>query len=662
MEIVVILFVILFVAGLFALPLKLKHWFTGLPLLFILAFSTYGALLAFGLSAESGLIYSFNLAGRLTLIFSIDKLSAFFILTVNFTVLTGYLFAGRYMAAYHTTHSPLSFSVHYLSFLLLYISMLLVCTQQKAFPFLVAWELMTISSFLLVIFDTRSRSTLKTGINYLVQMHISMFLILLAFLITYKDISSFGFTALPEYFSTHQEFPVFLLFFAGFGIKAGFFPFHTWLPDAHPAAPSHVSGIMSGVMIKMGIYGMVRVIFAVQEDFMAIGLFLLAVSLFTGIYGVMQAIVQHDLKKLLAYHSIENIGIIGIGLGLGCIGLATHNYLLAILGFVGGLLHVLNHSLFKSLLFYTAGNVYQATRSRIIDKLGGLGKKMPATTFFFLLGSLSICGLPPFNGFISEYLLYLGMISSIHHAGLYEAIVLIFSLLGLTLIGGLAIFCFTKAFSVIFLGMPRSHHSDQATEPAVSGFLPQVLIGILIIAIGLIPLLFVKPILGIVTIPFNLPLDAGKSSFLSNLGMISLTGGIFIVVTVFILLIRYLVLRTRSQETGPTWGCGYTAGSAKMQYTATSYADNLAGLAGIAVNVKKDFESIPGEEVFPLPRTFSSHASEKLESVIIDPPVLFLRKLLRRLAFLQTGQIRHYVLYPFLFILLIFILSLLHLI
>src|SRR5659263_590716 len=211
---------------------------------------------------------------------------------------------------------------------------------------------------------------------------------------------------------------------------------------------------MSGVMIKMVIYGILRVLISVQSDLLLIGIIILIISLLSGVLGVMMAIVQHDLKRLLAYHSIENIGIIGIGIGLGMIGLATGNTALAILGLAGGLLHVLNHSLFKSLLFFSAGSVYQATHTRNIEHLGGLMKKMPYTAFLFLIGSLAICGLPPFNGFISEYLIYMGMFKSLSAANLYQSILILGTIVGLSLIGGLAIFCFTKAFELHFLESP----------------------------------------------------------------------------------------------------------------------------------------------------------------------------------------------------------------
>lgn len=334
------------------------------------------------------------------MVLTLDRLSAFFILVINITVLTGFVYSSGYLAPYLKSKSHLSFSIHYFSYLWLWLSMLMVVMVRDGLSFLIVWEIMALSSFFLVIFDAAERTILKAGINYLIQMHAGMFFIMTGFLIVERETGIMSFNALGEYFSSHPNFPLFLIFFAGFAIKAGFIPLHTWLPEA----PSHVSGVMSGVMIKMGIYGIVRVLMAMQSDLLLTGTVILVVSLFSGVMGVMMAIVQHDLKRLLAYHSIENIGIIGTGIGLGMIGLALESPVLAVLGFAGGLLHVLNHSLFKSLLFFNAGSVYRSTHTRNMEQLGGVMKRMPLTALLFLTGSLAICGLPPFNGFISEYL------------------------------------------------------------------------------------------------------------------------------------------------------------------------------------------------------------------------------------------------------------------
>jgi len=661
MENLLIFSFLLFVAGIFFVPARVKYILAFLAVLLISGITSFFALTVF-ISASGQSVFTHTSVIFPGVEFVIDRISAFFILTVNFTMLTGISYAGIYLRSYLKSKPQLIISWHYFNLILLHGSMLLVCMLRDAFPFLIAWELMTLSSFILVIFESEHPANLKTGVNYLVQMHIGMFFILTAFLITAKAGGPAGFDGLSSWFQNHTGMPVFLLFFIGFGIKAGFIPFHTWLPDAHPAAPSHVSGIMSGVMIKMGIYGIVRVLISIQSGMFEIGVFLLVMSLITGIYGVMQAIVQHDLKRLLAYHSIENIGIIGMGLGLGCIGLAVNSPALSIFGFGGGLLHVLNHSLFKSLLFYASGVVYQGTHTRNINQLGGLIRKMPVTAGFFLLGSLAICGLPPFNGFISEFLIYYGMFSSLHASGFYLTILLIISILGLTLIGGLALFCFTKAFSVAFLGEARSEQARQATDSSKAVLIPFSLIGILIVLIGLIPVYFTHPLMSLVVDSFHI-----QAGFWQTLGadisvtVVGLVAAVFILITGGLLLIRYFAQRKRIQETGPTWGCGYTAGSVKMQYTASSFSDNIGGLAGRIVNVRKEFQGIPPGEIFPKKRHFASHAVELLEVWFIDKPVHALRNVMRRIAFLQTGQIQHYILYPFVFILIIFILSLLNL-
>ena len=306
------------------------------------------------------------------------------------------------------------------------------------------------------------------------------------------------------YFSNHSNLLLFILFFIGFGIKAGFIPMHTWLPEAHPAAPSHVSGVMSGVMIKMGIYGILRVLMSVQNDLLLIGLIILSISLVSGVLGVMMAIVQHDLKRLLAYHSIENIGIIGIGIGLGMIGLATNNTALALLGFSGGLLHVLNHSLFKSLLFFNAGSVYKATHTRNIEQLGGLMKKMPYTAILFLIGSLAICGLPPFNGFISEYLIYLGMFKSLSAANLYQSIIILRNYCRFYTYWRTGNFLFYKSIRNCISGRTTFRKVTYAKEVGKDMIFPQFITIAFIVLIGLASAYFVKPVFNIVTQAFKL--------------------------------------------------------------------------------------------------------------------------------------------------------------
>ena len=658
MNAIIFLIVLFLTFWIFAIPRSLKYHYS----LFLL---TCGIILSsiwcyVVLSGNSNLIIIRLVPDMVqnSFVLIIDRLSAFFILVVNITVFTGFLYAKGYLEPYLYLKNDLRFSIHYLAYLWLYFSMIMVVMLRDGLSFLIMWEIMALASFLLVIFDAEDRSIMKTGVNYLIQMHVGMFLILIAFLVVNKATGQMSFDALGIYFSTHSNLLIFLLFFIGFGIKAGFIPMHTWLPMAHPAAPSHVSGVMSGVMIKMGIYGILRVLISVQSDLFIIGIIILAVSLISGILGVMMAIIQHDLKKLLAYHSIENIGIIGIGIGLGVIGLATNNAALGLLGFSGGLLHVLNHSLFKSLLFFNAGSVYQSTHTRNIEHLGGLMKRMPYTAIFFLIGSLAICGLPPFNGFISEYLIYLGMFKSLSAANLYQSIVVMISLVGLALIGGLAIFCFTKAFGIVFLGEPRSEKALNATEVKKSMIFPQYIIIAFILLIGLASAFFVKPVFSLVSQTFSInELTVIEGSAINSLTQISIIGGIFILTVTALLIYRHFHLKTKKIESGPTWGCGYTAATSKQQYTATSYADNYISLANPLLGTRKVIAKIRPDEIFPVNRTFETQSHDFFKKYLIDTPVNFFLEFLKKIAIMQTGQIQHYIMYLFIYMLILFLLS-----
>jgi hydrogenase-4 component B len=592
------------------------------------------------------------------LILTIDSLSAFFTVVINITILVGLLYARGYLRPYQQTKNSLSFSIHFFSYLWLYLSMILVVMIHDGLTFLIVWEVMAISSFLLVIFEAENRIILKTGISYLIQMHVGMFFILVAFLLVGKVTGQMSFDSLRLYFSNHSNYFLFVLFFIGFGIKAGFVPMHTWLPEAHPAAPSHVSGVMSGVMIKMGIYGIMRVLMSVQNNLLLIGVTILLISLITGIFGIMMAIMQRDLKRLLAYSSIENIGIIGIGMGSGVIGMATHNPYLSLLGFSGGLLHVLNHSLFKSLLFFNSGSVYHEMHTRNIEQMGGLMKKMPHTAILFLVGALAISGLPPFNGFISEYLIYIGMFKSLSAANLIQSIIVLGSIVGLALIGGLAIFCFTKAFGIVFLGEARSERAKMVREVSRDMLFPQLITVTFIVAIGLASVLFVKPVSGIISQAFNLTNITGISTaYLDSLDKISLICGIFIVSLVSLLIYRHYHLKKRHVSYGPTWGCGYTAGTFKQQYTATSYTYNYNHLAKPVLLTRKIMRDIREDEIFPDERTFESHSTDIFKKYLINRPVNWLSEILKKIAVMQTGQIQHYILYAFIYMLVVFILT-----
>ena len=646
---------IIFTLVLFILPKQFQYYFGLILHLLIISISGSWAVKALMLSSKLTLPFIPFLGDMLSI--EIDQLSAFFILVIDLTILTGIIYAKGYLQPYFHKKSKTEMAWHFFNFLWLHISMLLVVSLREAIPFLMIWEVMSLSSFFLVIFETEKKETIKIGIKYLIQMHIGVVFLMIAFIYAYVQTGAeFSFDGLSVYFASHNPFGLFLIFFVGFGIKAGFIPLHSWLPHAHPAAPSHVSGVMSGVMIKMGIYGILRVLMYIHHDLFNIGLFILIMSLTSGLVGVSLAIVQHDVKKLLAYHSIENIGIIGVGIGLGVIGIAEDIPVLAALGFGGGILHILNHSLFKSLLFYTAGSVYKQTHTRNIEQLGGLIKKMPKTALFFLLGALAICGLPPFNGFISEFLIYSGIFKSLHSAGLFTDIVLMFSFVGLAIIGGLALFCFTKVFSVIFLGNARSSKVEHATEVNSAMLIPDFIIGFVIMIIGFVPVLFMGPLSHIIIL-FSTPTTA-ITQIIPTLNNISISSGIFIMLIGLIWILRAWQQKRQTIKQNTTWGCAYAhANPALHQYTATSYADNFRQLSAKVVNVKKDFKAFDETEIFPKKREFETHSSDIFEDYLVTAPSNKILVWFEKIAVLQTGKIQHYLLYALLFVILIFVLT-----
>lgn len=582
----------------------------------------------------------------------IDYLSAWFMLLISFTFLTGAWYGAQYMKQY--VNQGDNITLHIVAFILVYTSLIDICIVQNGLVILVIWEVMAVSSFVAIIFEHSKKETLRAGINFLVQSHICILFLTLGFMWAKVKTGSFDFAAITAYTSSQPAMTgmgIFLIFFLGFAIKAGFVPFHTWLPLAHPAAPSHISGIMSGVIIKIGIYGILRMLLLIKTDMVGIGYFLVAVSVITGVYGVMLATVQHNLKKLLAYHSIENIGIIGIGIGLGCLGLGYGNQLLAVCGFGGALLHTLNHSLFKSLLFYAAGNVYQSVHTMDIEAMGGLLKKIPHSGYLFLIGSLAICGLPPFNGFVSEFFIYNGLINGLLCNQFLLILFILFTILGLVLIGGLAMICFTKAFGIVFLGTPRekTHHHIVAESPL--RIVPLYFIALAILVIGLFPVLL-NPMLHKVVQQYQ-PIEGYRSTVqldglfetLTSVGWYSLG---FIILMAIFYLIRHLVTANRSCGEDTTWGCGYVGEADKAQYSASSFIRTYRKLAEPILDIHKDKKEAHG--LYPDKISQVTHPYDKVEKWLIDKPLRLIKMLLNSFRFLQNGNIQAYILYGFIFV------------
>jgi len=601
----------------------------------------------------SGLMGDFNIR--------LDSLSAWFILIINLTIINGTLFGIGYLKSYQ--HLQINKSIHWVFFILFHFSMLWVCLLENGFAFLVAWEIMSLSSLMLVIFEYQNKETLKAGINYMIQMHISVALLTVGFIWLYFQTGSFDFSALSTHFSENGSIWVFIFLVAGFAIKAGFLPFHTWLPHAHPAAPSHVSGVMSGVIVKLGIYGIFRVITNLQANYTLIGEIILTLSVITAIYGIANAAVKLDYKKMLAYCTIENIGIIGIGIGVGLIGMGSGNSILMILGFSGALLHTLNHSLFKSLLFFSAGSIYQQTHTRNIEKLGGLIKKMPQTGVLFLIGALAIGGLPPFNGFISEFIIYSGLVKSLSQSNISQLILLVLSIAGLAIVGGMSLLTFTKTFGVIFTGNPRQKFEHEPKEVTLIMRIPQYISIAFMLSIAVFPAFYLFYALKVVVTSFHMNVDGLSTiSMIKTISIVGWTNLGFITILALIFGLRWLLTRNKISEIQSTWGCGYCSPIPKAQYTGMSFTKNFAELFNFFIVEKKKYSKIEKTELFPKRRTFSSFYIDIFETYIIDPATNYLRLFTNFFQFIQNGKIQAYVLYGILFILLVFLGTLFNLI
>ncbi len=583
----------------------------------------------------------------------IDALSGWFMLIINLVFVTGGFYGLFYMKAYREQRNNLT--LHSIAFIIQHATMIGICVVQNSLVFLIVWEMMALVSFLVIIFEHEHIVTIKAGINYLIQAHFAILFLMIGFIWVASKTGSYDFQAITAYTGSipaPASFLLFIFFFIGFAIKAGFVPFHTWLPYAHPAAPSHVSGIMSGVIIKIGIFGILRMLLVVKTDFTSVGYLILIVSLISGLYGVMLAIIQHNLKKLLAYHSIENIGIIGIGIGIGCIGIGTGNQVLSTLGFAGALLHTLNHSLFKSLLFYTAGNVYQATHTMDIEKLGGLIKKMPQTAALFLIAAIAICGIPPFNGFVSEFIIYTGLYKWLSDATLLSLLAAIFSATSLALIGGLAMLCFTKAFGVVFLGTTRCELPHSCKEVPFLQLLPMYILAVIILLIGLFPMSFINLLsqpVSIFTGSAYMALNPAQVNAFNAIQPISLAAWILILLIISIFTIRKFALHHRKIETGPTWGCGYTKPTSKIQYTASSFVRTYSKLFAPFLSIGKHEDEIHG--VFPSEGKYHTHPYDEIEKWLIDSPLKLNKSFMGRFLFLNNGKLQFYILYGVIFIL-----------
>lgn len=569
--------------------------------------------------------------------FGLDGLSAFFAALLGFVGVASSLYSFSYLKHYEAEgYSPARFCFLYNLFLL---SMLLVISAQNALGFLVFWEIMALSSFFLVVFEHKKDGVEEAGFSYLVVAHVGTAALIVMFLVlAFGAGGSFDFSAILSAFSS-GSFPqwlkdaVFLLALVGFGAKAGLMPAHVWLPQAHPAAPSNVSALMSGVMLKVAVYGLVRVLFGFLRvsDGAPLwwGLVLLGLGLVSSILGVLYALLEHDIKRLLAMHSIENIGIIFIGLGSSAVFFSAGNAALGALALFAALFHSLNHALFKSLLFLASGAVVQATGTRNIDELGGLAARMPVTAGLFLVGAMSIAALPPLNGFASEWLVFQALIGGLSQAK-PVALASVFSILVLAATSALAVAAFVKAFGIPFLGVARSPHGMAARDPSRIALFSMVLLAAACVVAGLAPV----AVAGLLAPVFSqLGLGSVSALELSATRLFSPVVAFWLVLGVaFAALLVWLARKKsgRASSVGPMWDCGIAKTTPHMQYTAT----------GFSMPVLKVFDSV----VDPLKKP-NARGSRLFEALIFEPAEKLFLLVAPYSRKLQTGRAVHYLTY-----------------
>lgn len=597
--------------------------------------------------------------------FHADSLSAFFLLVISLLAAVVSLYSFGYTDDFLGRRNIGLFLLLYNIFLL---TMSCVVFAAHALLFLFLWEGMSLSTFFLINFDHEDRASRRAGFLYVVMTHIGTAFLVVLFALFYAYTGSFSFQAWHDSMSSlPAAVPtlIFLLTLAGFGTKAGIIPLHIWLPEAHPAAPSNVSALMSGVMIKTGIYGIVRVLF----DFLGAsipewwGVVVLGIAVVSSVLGVLYALTEHDLKRLLAFHSIENIGIILMGVGASLLFISLGDRPLAAIALIAGLYHVLNHAMFKGLLFLGAGSVMHGTHTKNIEKLGGLIRKMPWTSFFFLVGAVAISALPPLNGFVSEWLTFQALLFGFQLTDLTVKIAVPLTVALLALTGALAAACFVKAFGITFLGVARSEHAENAHESVPSMTVSMGILALLCLVLGVVPGLTIgilQPLAG------SLAGSVPAAPLVLNNNVLNVPPGISTHVSPGAIALLLLALVAVPLAIGAalggrmrkriamTWACGLPGVEPQMQYTATGFSKPIRLIFSNIYRATHEIEV--SEETSPYFRPDITYAL-KTESVFLkylyEPTYAVVLRAARLFRAVQTGRIQTYLAYIFLALILL---------
>lgn len=598
-------------------------------------------------------------------LFLFDPLSLFFLAVIFIVSLPSLIYSFSYLKGEYSSTKIMLAQVLLLAFVL---SMALVVSVNSCLIFLIFWEIMSLVSYFLVVFDTKHARSVQAGLIYIVMTHIGTAFIIAAFMILHNHAHSFDFFVIKNACQTmpsQTKNIVFILFLIGFGTKAGIVPLHIWLPYAHPQAPSHISSIMSGVMIKTAVYGIIRfVIFILGINTGWWGILVLILAVITCLVGIIYALMEHDIKRLLAYSSVENIGIILLGVGLAMFFISLNLSYLAVFSLIAGLYHLINHAIFKGLLFLCAGSVYKATGTRNIEKLGGLIKKMPQTAAYFLLGAMAISALPPLNGFVSEWLIlqafFVGAFNVTGGSKLFLGICA--AMLALT--SGLAAACFVKVFGVTFLANPRSHCAESAKEVALPMRIGMLILAVLIIIFGLAAALVIKllakvsgSVLGIdiSSMSFSLNNFTLTSQIAKNIYLSTPSLALWLIVFGITGFVIYRIFGRGKSVIYKTWDCGYYKLDSRNEYTATAFSKPFRIAFSFFLLPYRKTQKI--RESFYHIKSFSyeTHTTKVFKKYIYDPVLAMVFKTAKFMRRIQPGSIHLYLGYIFITLLLLII-------
>ncbi|MGV1097908.1 proton-conducting transporter transmembrane domain-containing protein [Thiovibrio sp. JS02] len=580
----------------------------------------------------------------ITLSLHLDSLAAFFLLPLFVVCLCAAVYAPSYLRA--AAAGPRT-ALHWFFFNILIVSMALVITSANGLQFLIAWEAMSLSSFFLVIFEYNEDRVRRAGWLYLLATHIGTAFLFVFFLEAGRLGGSLDFSA----FSALGALPprttllFFFLILIGFGAKAGLFPLHVWLPDAHPAAPSHVSAVMSGVMIKTAVYGFLRLLTFLPPLPPWCGILVMGLGLAGALFGIIMAVLQNDIKRSLAYSTVENIGLIFLGIGLWLHAANSGYGTVAALALTGALLHVWNHALFKGLLFFGAGSILHAAGSRTLSHLGGLLARMPVTGALFILAGAAVAALPPLNGFVSEWFLYMGIFTMGQSATGGSAIffLLLAALLGL--VGGLVLLALSRLAGLALLGEPRRERTAQSREAAWPMLAAMTALAGFCLSIGLFPSLPIQATakaMAVLDTTGSLPAQ-GIGATLPFTGNWAMAGGLLLALTIFTCLVRH---RRRRTKKIPTWGCGFLRPTPRMTYMAGGYSQ-LAQENFFCACLHPEAEESRANGLFPATASFAQHSEDPILRRGFGPLFSLLAERAYLFRKLQAGQLNVYLFYIF---------------